>query len=450
MLFPSLKVRLSLALSVSLLLLLGTQYWVVSGAIRATAEDYVASRLRHDTDGLLAALQWGADGPLLRDVDDSIYRRPYSGHYYRIRTDGQDLRSRSLWDAELPLPEVLEGEVRRLYRTGPQDQPLLVRVAAFRKEGHTVRVAVAEDLSPLRADLRAFQWHYGLVSLVIGLGLLGLQWGVVALGMRPLRRLGTEIQRLEAGEQESLSGDVPSEVRPLVGEVNRLVGVLGGRLERSRNALGNLAHALKTPLTQLFQAAEDPGTVPDPERRQRILEPAEIIRGRIERELKRARLAAGAPGQRFLPDREIPALIRVLERTHADRGLDFTYAGPGAERPFGDREDLLELTGNLLDNAAKWARFRVRVSVDQVAGLTLTVEDDGPGVPVERAGELTRRGARLDEEREGHGLGLAIVRDIVDAYGGELRFRPSESLGGLAVTVSLPQQEGDPARVDRA
>ena len=441
MVFRSLKLRLALALSASLLVLLGAQYWVVSGAIRATAEDYVASRLRHDTESLLAALRWGADGPRLAGPADNIYRRPYSGHYFRLHIGGRDLRSRSLWDAELPLPEVPVGETRRLYRTGPRDQPLLVRVAAFRKEGQPVRIAVAEDLSPLRADLRAFHWRYGVVSLVVAALLLGVQWALVALGMRPLRRVGGEIRRLEAGEQSRLSEDVPSEIRPLVGEVNRLVGVLGDRLERSRNALGNLAHALKTPLTRLFQAAEDPETIPDPDRRSRVLEPAEAIQGRIERELKRARLAAGAPGQRFRPDREIPALIRVLERTHADRGLEFAYHSPGDERSFGDREDLLELTGNLLDNAAKWARSRVRVTVSPAAGLVLTVEDDGPGVPPERAEELTQRGSRLDEAREGHGLGLAIVRDIVDTYRGDLRFHSSQELGGLAVTVSLPPPE---------
>jgi len=444
--FSSLKLRLSLALSASLLILLGAQYWVVSGAIRATAEDYVASRLRHDTQGLLSALQWEGDGPLLRNSGASIYRQPYSGHYYRIGIGGRDLRSRSLWDADLPLPEVPVGEARRFYPTGPREQPLLVRIEAFRKDGQTVRIAVAEDLSPLHGDLRAFRWHYGLVSLTVGLGLLGIQWALVALELRPLRRLGREVRRLEAGEQEALTTDVPSEVRPLVDEVNRLVGVLGTRLERSRNALGNLAHSLKTPLTRLFQAVGDPGIVPEPEGRQRVLEPAEAIRERVERELKRARLAAGAPGQRFLPGREIPALIRVLERTHVERGLDFTYAGPEVEHPFGDREDLLELAGNLLDNAAKWAHSRVHVSLDQAAGLRLTVEDDGPGIPVERADELTRRGTRLDEEREGHGLGLAIVRDIVDAYSGELHFRPSERLGGLAVTVTLPPQEGAPFR----
>lgn len=433
----SLKLRLALGLSVSLLLLLGLQFWVVSGAIRATAEDYVASRLRHDTEDLLAALRFAPAGPELAAVD-TIYHRPYSGHYYAVRTDGGTLTSRSLWDAQLPAPETPVGEARRLRRDGPQDQPLLMRVAAFRKAGERVRIAVAEDLSPLQADLRDFQWRYGLVSVAVAAALLLVQWALVVLGLRPLGRLRREIGALERGERAVLSEDVPAEVRPLVRELNRLLGVLGERLERSRNALGNLAHALKTPLTRLFQVAEEPAVAGDDRLRRAILEPAGEIRGRIDRELKRARLAGGSPGQRFDPGRDLPGLIRVLERIYAERGLRIAYEGPPAGHPFGDREDLLELAGNLLDNACKWATSQVRVAAAVEGGLVLTVEDDGPGVAPERRAELSRRGTRLDEGAEGHGLGLAIAGDIVAAYGGELRLDQSTALEGLAVTVSLP------------
>jgi len=431
----SLKTRLALGLSLALLLLLGLQYWLVSGAIRDTAEDYVASRLRHDTESLLAALTWGPAGPALSHPD-AIYQRPYSGHYYRVRIGDQSLRSRSLWDADLPMPAVAVGKVRRLNAEGPQQQPLLVRVAAFRKQGHTVRIAVAEDLSPLRSDLRAFQWRYGLVSVAVAAALLVLQWLLVAMGLRPLKRVRAEIAALERGERDKLSGDVPGEIRPLVAELNHLLAVLDERLERSRNALGNLAHALKTPLTRLFQAAEEPHL--EPARRDRLLEPARQIQARIDRELKRARLAAGPPGQRFDPGREIPALIRVLERIHADRALTIHYHGPEPGTAFGDREDLLELVGNLLDNACKWAASEVRVCAALGDGLRLTVEDDGPGVSAERRQALTHRGTRLDESAEGHGLGLAIVGDIVASYSGRITFGVSEDLGGLAVAIALP------------
>lgn len=432
----SLKLRLAVGLSLSLLLLLGGQYWLVSGAIRATAEDYVASRLRHDTEGLLAALRWQPDRVRLA-ASDTIYRHPYSGHYYRIQAGERTLRSRSLWEADLPLPEVAVGASRRLHVSGPDNQPLLVRVAAFREGDRTVRIAVAEDLTPLNSDLAAFQWRYGLVSMAVAAALLGLQWLLVAVGLRPLRRLQGEVAALERGERQALSEDVPAEVRPLVTELNRLLGVLGERLTRSRNALGNLAHALKAPLTRLFQAAEAAPVRDHPALRDQILEPAQTIRERIDRELSRARLAAGSPGQRFDPGREIPALIRALERIHADRDLAITYHGPEPGTAFGDREDLLELLGNLLDNACKWAESRVTVTAAIDGGLALTVADDGPGVSEAQRDQLTERGTRLDEVGEGHGLGLAIVGDIVSAYGGRMTFSRSPDLGGLAVHVKL-------------
>ena len=432
----SLQGRLAAGLALSLLLLLGLQYALVSGAIRDTAEGYIADRLRHDTDNLLAALQWGPEGPSLA-AEDALYQRPYSGHYYRIEAGGESLRSRSLWEGRLPLPAVGLGEVRRLRATGPQGQPLLLRVAGLRKEGRTVRIAVAEDLSPLYRDLRAFQWRYGLVSLAVGAGLLGLQWALLALGMRPLGRLREQIGRLERGERSALSEAVPAEVRPLVRELNRLLEVLDERLQRSRRAMGDLAHALKTPLTRLCQAAEE--GCADPELRRRLLEPAEQIQQRIDRELKRARLAAGAPGQRFDPGRELPALIRVLERVYAERGLRLRYTGPDPGLAFADREDMLELAGNLLDNACKWARSEARIRVEAQPAPALIVEDDGPGVPPEHREALTRRGVRLDEAAEGFGLGLAIVGDLVAAYRGRLDLETSADLGGLAVRVTLPE-----------
>jgi len=434
----SLKTRLALGLSFSLLLLLGLQYWMVSGAIRATAEDYVASRLRHDTDGLLSSLRWTSEGPQLARVPDTIYRRPYSGHYFHLQVGERSLRSRSLWETDLPLPQVAVGAARRLHVDGPQDQPLLVRVAGFRKDGRTIRIAVAEDLSPLRADLEAFQLRYAGISLTVAAILVILQIGLVALGLRPLHRLRKEITALERGERSALSEGAPAEVQPLVRELNRLLGVLGERLERSRKALGNLAHALKTPLTRLFQVAEEPAIAADPERQRQILEPAQAIEERVERELKRARLAAGTPGQRFDPGREIPALIRVMERIYADKGFAIGYDGPEPGATFGDREDLLELVGSLLDNACKWASSQVRVTAAVGPGLSLTVEDDGPGVPPKQRQTLAQRGVRLDEDRDGHGLGLAIVGDIVTAYGGKLHFGQSQDLHGLAVRVDLP------------
>ncbi|KPV40313.1 hypothetical protein AN478_09490 [Thiohalorhabdus denitrificans] len=435
----SLKARLTTFLSLALVVLLGLQYLLVSAAIRGTAEDYMASRLEHDAETLLGELTWTDGEPgLPAGSPDAIYQRPFSGHYFTVRTPERELRSRSLWDTTLPVQAVPPGEVRREHLQGPAGQPLLLYAAGFRKAGRPVTLAVAEDLSSLNADLRAFQWRYGLVSLGVAGALLALQWLLVALGVRPLDRLRRQIVALEGGKRQSLDQRVPAEVRPLVGEINRLVGVLGQRQERSRKALGNLAHALKTPLTRLGQLGDDPRVRSDRELRDRLLEPTRVIEGLIERELKRARLAGGSPGQRFDADRELPRLLRALEGIHAERGIAIEADVPPGKTFHGDREDLLELFGNLLDNACKWAEGRVRLRVEEGPGLRFVVEDDGPGIPEAERPRLTERGARLDESASGHGLGLAIASDIVAAYGGELAFDRSGDLGGLAVRVTLP------------
>ncbi|MFA9461165.1 ATP-binding protein [Thiohalorhabdus sp. Cl-TMA] len=435
----SLKTRLTLSLSLALVILLGLQYYLVTSAIRSTAEDYVASRLEHDAETLLADLTWTEQGPQLPERTlDPVYLRPFSGHYFSIQTSRARLPSRSLWDTDLPVEPVAPGESRLLHKEGPAGQPLLVYSAGFRKGGRSLTLTVAEDLSSLNADLRAFQWRYTLVSVGIAAALLALQWVLVALGMRPLRRLQGELRAMEAGERQRLSRQVPAEVRPLATEINRLVEVMRNRLERSRNAVGNLAHALKTPLTRLTQLGDDPKVRSDPDLHEHLLEPSRTIGELIDRELKRARLAGGSPGQRFVADREIPRLIRALEGIHAERGVTIEARIPPGKSYHGDREDLLELFGNLLDNACKWAQSRVVLQVKEEPGLHFTVADDGPGIPEEARPRLTERGVRLDESTTGHGLGLAIVQDIVTAYDGTLAFTASEELGGLAIRVTLP------------
>lgn len=435
----ALKTRLAAGLSISLVVLLGGQFLLVSGAIRGTAHDYIASRLQHDAETLLTGVEWTQDGPRLdpRTVD-TVYQRAYSGHYYRIRTDQGTLHSRSLWDGELPKATPAVGEQRRFQAEGPAEQPLLVYAAGFRKDGNRLSVVVAEDLSALQEDVRAFQWRYGLVSLGVALALIALQWLLLAVSMRPLDRVRRQLASLEAGERTELSERVPREVQPLVREVNHLLMVTAERLQRSRNATANLAHALKTPLTRIFQVASDPRLAEHPALREQIEEPATAIRERIEREQKRARLAGGSPGQRFDTPRELGALAKTLERMFAEQGIrietELETAGPYQ----GDREDLLELFGNLLENACKWAESRVRVAAGtDDGGLVVTVEDDGPGVPPEERTGLTQRGRRLDEATPGHGLGLSIAADIAAAYGGEITFGES-ALGGLQARVRLP------------
>ena len=235
----------------------------------------------------------------------------------------------------------------------------------------------------------------------------------------------------------ALSEDVPAEVLPLVREFNRMLRRYDQRLRQSRNAVGNLAHSLKGPLNLLLRATE---SIDVDKREQRVIgQNAEAIRQLIESELKRARLAGrGTVGQRFDVDAELPALIGLLEQVYSDKSVDVRYnIGPGVELVH-DRKDILELIGNLLDNAVKWSRSVVIVNLRSARGILIDVEDDGPGCSPEELGRLTQRGVRLDESVAGHGLGLSIVKDIVDMYEGRLELASSARLGGLRATVFLP------------
>ena len=212
--------------------------------------------------------------------------------------------------------------------------------------------------------------------------------------------------------------------------------LLTQRLERSRNALGNLAHALKGPLNLLTQYFD---TADSAEQEQAALQ-TERIRQLMQRELKRARLAGrNLSAARFNAGEELPDLIAVLQQVYRERTVSVDYQLDPELEPFGDREDMLELLGNLLDNGCKWASSRVICRIEGESEICIQVEDDGAGLLDQEIQDLTKRGTRLDETVEGHGLGLAIVGDIVKLYGGTIQFSRSESLGGLKVIILLPR-----------
>ncbi len=441
----SLQAQLSVGLAASLIVLFVLQWVAVSTSIRYLVQEYVASRLERDAESLLAAVQFTPAGQLALDQlhIDPVYRRPFSGHYYRITTALEDLRSRSLWDEELSAARLDPGEALRVMSAGPQRQALLVQIEGFMKQGWPLTIAVAEDLSPVESNIRVFQRRYALVSLSALATLLVLQYLVVRSGLAPLERIRGELSRLERGEVQELGSQVPVEVVPLVAQINRLLQVLAQRLQRSRNALGNLAHAIKTPLTLLRQVAERDELRDCPELRADLQAHTAALGEIVGRELKRARLAGtAAPGGHIELQPEIAALVDTLKTLYRDRCLHLEYRVPEDARFSGDREDLLELLGNLLDNACKWARSTVCLTVESDAGLLLRVEDDGPGCPPEELEQLAQRGVRADEHTAGHGLGLAITRDVVEQYRGRLTFGCSQALGGFLAEVWLPNAGG--------
>ncbi|MBI5462182.1 MAG: ATP-binding protein [Gammaproteobacteria bacterium] len=452
----SIQTRLNSGLGLSLIVVFVLLGIGVSVSFRILAEGYMLSRLEHDAESLLASLvlrspqrdrprdrpqDHGEREPELRaDRLNPVYQRVFSGHYYRIDIDGQVLRSRSLWDQDLNVPAVGVGTSAHLRQTGPEGQLLLMHVARYRKAGADVRIAVAEDLSPIRVEVRRFQWRYALFGIVALVLLLLLQRAILRRGLAPLSTAAQELVELERGERTQLRDSVPREVQPLVRQINRLLATLHQRLQRSRNAMGNLAHALKTPLTLLGQIADREDNFRDAVHAAQARDLVEKIRTLTERELKRARLAgAAAPGGRMQLASEIEALSAVLRQLYRDRAIRIDIDIPADLHLAADREDMHELFGNLLDNACKWARSRVRVHAEpHGTGIRATIEDDGPGRDAEELERLNLRGVRVDEDATpGYGLGLAIVQDVLDHYGGTLKLGRSTELGGFRAEVVL-------------
>ncbi len=435
----SLAQRLYVGLGLSLVLLMGLIGWLIYDQNQRLVDDLVVSRLQHDGEGLLAALRFDTEGKAtLAEVSISaIYRQPLSGHYFLlVPENGEPLRSRSLWDVELNSEKLAPGEQRIRRIAGPGEQPLLLWVGAYRKGQQNITIMVAEDLSQLQQRLLENALLLLTLTVLFLFLILFIQRHIVRRSFAPLRQLGREIEQLERGDIDQLTEAVPLEVRPLVVEVNRLLIVMGRRLDRSRNALGNLAHALKGPLNLLTQLADDKETPVS--LKQELHQYTAALQQQIEHELIRARLAgSGSAGRRFKPAAELHALIMVLQRIYHDKHIVFDYHAPQQSLNNIDRHDLLELLGNLLDNAAKWAKGRVRCRIAQGEAIYIAVEDDGNGVSEEAIAELTRRGHRIDESLPGHGLGLAIVKEIVELYDGTLQFDRSPELAGLRVQVSL-------------
>ena len=377
--------------------------------------------------------------------------RAYSGRYWTIaQSDGRQLRwvvrSRSLWDAVLTLPpgaveQLAHSEGRQLHfnAIGPNNQS--VRVAATQLDldsGHqNVVFMVAESRGPIDQDTRTFALITAVAVGVVGLGLVVAILLQVRIGLGPLFALRREITDVRNGKADRLAGVYPDELADLSSELNALLEHNQDVVERQRTHVGNLAHALKTPISvMLTEAGQRPGPLADV-----VSHQAEVMRAQVDHHLRRARAAARSQGsgERTEVASVLDELSRTLERIFLEKSLSIEWDAPDELNFIGERQDLLEIAGNLMENAGKWARRRVRVNAEAAGPnqFRLTVEDDGPGLPAERREEVLRRGARLDESAPGSGLGLSIVDELARAYGGGVSLGDSR-LGGLRIDCLLP------------
>ncbi|RED06908.1 sensor histidine kinase [Ectopseudomonas oleovorans] len=423
----------AILLVAGLVLVLGGA-WLVDHALRR----YLETGLRGETENLLAALVRGPHGLQLDEGRlGSLYTRPLSGRYFLIEIPALDIRwrSRSLWDAQLQAPP--RSGLSETLADGPSGQRLLTYRADYQRYGQTVRVVVADDYNPLLTNLTRILAFGALLGLATLLLVLLLQRLIVRRALRPLDQVREQIAQLHQGRRSTLDAGVPIELAPLVEEMNALLRHTEDGLKRARHGIGNLGHALKTPLAVLTSLAERPELQALPEQREVLREQLARIRQRLERELRRARLAGEALPGAHLDAAELRELCRLLNRLHGEH-LRFDCHLPEGLRLPWDREDLLELFGTLLDNAGKWADRQVRLEVAQrEEGYLIRIEDDGPGVPEAQREAILERGSRLDEAVAGHGLGLGIAKDIVEGCGGTLALETSR-LGGLAVVIRLP------------
>ena len=433
-----------------LLVLLATVFLVGQGAVwlfDQAQRDYLSKDLQRESDALLAALSDGPEGVFLDSSRISVdYLRPFSGRYYLVQVGDSRWRSRSLWDQRLPL-DARPGKYGLV--AGPQDQWLLLRSDTFERFGESVQISVALDYQPqLSAFERARLWLWLLGGIAVIISLL-LQQSLLRRALRPLRRSRQEVAEWQAGERLVLGVDVPRELLPLVQEINHLGAQLDQIVQRSRRSLGDLGHALKTPLA-VIESLLAKEQLSDTDRSV-INTQLQEMRRQLERALQRSRLAPeNHAGQRFDPAVDLPWLIASLQQIHGQQvQIRYPPVSSAQRWPF-DREDMLELLGNLLDNACKWASTQVRLDWTQDdQQMQLRVEDDGPGISEEQRQQALQRGARLDQSVSGHGLGLAIVGDLVEVYQGQLELQKS-SLGGLAVKITLPGRKGIAVRNSHA
>ncbi len=436
----SLRRRLNLGLAAILVAIFSAHWLAADWVIRYVAEKQMATRLEHDGDSLLATLAVDEDGQLHFNADHVglVYEQPFSGHYFAIESTLDSFYSPSLDGKSLAsLPAGL-GQPRLYHAPGPKGQPLLMLSRAFRIHGHPVNLTVAEDLTDIGRAIIRLRLTYLAVTLAVLIAAIVLQSADVRRAMLPLVAIREELRMVARGHKSRIDAEAPDEIQPLVDEINRLMLLVERRLRQSRTAIGNLAHALKTPLSMLFRVASDPYLAGQPELNRQLREQTATIHNRIERELKWARLnGSRQSGAGFNPHAELAAMARLLGNIHEGKLLAIDLEAPDLILPY-DREDMLELIGNLADNACKWAAGKVVIEVAYNGEhLSAKVADDGPGCPEDDLKRLSQRGLRLDESQPGHGLGLAIARDIVEFYGGTLEFQRSAKLGGLEINLRL-------------
>ncbi len=477
----SLRLRLLAGTLVWVLLTVLVAGWALGRMFTEHVERQFQAELGTHLNQLAANLAIDADGaPVLGAVlSDPRFARPYSGLYWQIdvladvvaagssapAASGQAgagagrqgaLRSRSLWDVVLVVPGDLpaDGEVHAHDTEGPDGAPLRMIEQVLRPAEQpelALRVIVAANAALVVEPVARFNRLLAIALALLAAGLAVAALVQVRVGLRPLARLRDGLAAVREGRSTAIDGRFPAEIQPLVAEFNAVLARNAEVVTRARTHAGNLAHAVKTPLSVLANAAaETADDAPDGALARLVREQVALARTQVDYHLARSRAAAavGVPGLRTPLRPVLEGLLRLMNKVHAGRGLKLAILACADELAFrGEAQDLQEMLGNLIDNACKWAAGRVEVCAEAcTAGqaglqdggqLRICIDDDGPGLPADAREAVFARGVRADERTPGAGLGLSIVRELAQLYGGEVRLEVSP-WGGLRAVLTLP------------
>ncbi len=439
----SLKLRLVLAAALGIsvsLLIAGMSFYII---FQRYVERATMTELENHFTQLVVSIHVDDFGSLKArtSLSDPRFQKPYGGLYWQINEEGKPpLRSRSLFDYNLPLPnqmlsvDATKDSVHII--EGPESSKLFaleksIVLPAEHDSERKINITMAADRSVIDSEVRSFghDLFFGLALLYSAL--LSGSLLQIFVGLRPLEALRKNIETIRMGTSQNIVGSFPSEVDPLVSEVNALLGARESQLARARQRASNLAHGLKTPLTIMSAVADSLDSTKLKREAQDIRDSADQMRQLVERELARARMASGHSVQLTPLAPIVNRMMSALKKTAENDALLWHSTIPADATMAMEPNDLLECVGNLLENARKWARTQIYVSWN---ANVLIIEDDGPGVPEDKIVSILERGVRLDETVSGSGLGLGIVAELVEIYGLDIKLSRS-NLGGLSVSI---------------
>jgi len=443
----SIRFRLWSAATISILVALAIAGVGLRYLFELNVERRIVGELTADLNELIGATSFAANGQLsvAPGLTDPRFTNPLSGHYWQVEDLASHglVRSRSLWDAKLALPgQGASGELRTIEELkGPGDELTVAVVRTITDaDGRSFRAIVAEDHSSVTVSVREYVRDLIPALILLAAALMAAFFVQITVGLAPLESLRVAVRNVIAQRTARLDVAAPSEVQPLADEINRLLDAQEKALARARSRATDLAHGLKTPLQVLsadIRALRGKG---ETELADEIEKSAGAIRRHVERELARARLAPGVSGKASCRVREAAAgVIAVIKRTPGGKQLSFLVDVADDFMAPVDEGDLSEILGNLVENAARFARSSVKVNARATGGeVSIAVADDGSGIPDADRESALSRGVQLDSKGGSSGLGLAIVSDIVEAYGGRLTMANADP--GLVVTITLPRQ----------